>query len=173
MLEIFYDLRSSFRTLRRRPFYPFMAVVILALGLSASVAVFTYINGFYQPFPGVDAGGLVRVFGVDNEDGFQDISYLDFLDYAAEGARDLHRGFVALDRHEGVFALDRVACGNQNLDDFDVFEITDVRNPDFDLFTHFAFPFQSLCQTLVGSGLSASMPKRVRASSRSSWLTTP
>ena len=67
MFEIFYDLRSSIRTLRRRPFYPLMAVIIMALGLSASVAVFTYVNGFYQPFPGVDAGGLVRVFGVDDE----------------------------------------------------------------------------------------------------------
>ncbi|UCD25763.1 MAG: hypothetical protein JSW51_07580, partial [Gemmatimonadota bacterium] len=83
MLELLHDLRSSIRTLWRRPFYPLMAVVILALGLSAAVAVFTYINGFYQPFPGVDAQRLVRLFGVDDEGGYQDISYLDFLDYAA------------------------------------------------------------------------------------------
>ena len=83
MFEILHDLRCSIRTLCRRPFYPIVAVIILALGLSASVAVFTYINGFYQPFPGVGADRLVRIFGVDDEGGYQDISYLDFRDYAA------------------------------------------------------------------------------------------
>jgi predicted permease len=60
-------------------------VSILALGLSASIAVFTYINGFYQPFPGVEGRGLVRMYGVTEEDAFQEIPYLDFLDYK-EGA---------------------------------------------------------------------------------------
>ncbi len=51
------------------------------------MAVFTYINAFYQPFPGVDTNGLLRVFGVEDEGPYTDISYLDFLDYAeAEGA---------------------------------------------------------------------------------------
>ena len=83
MFEWMHDLRASIVTLCRRPTYPIVAVTILALGLGASVAVFTYINGFYQPFPGVDADGLVRVFGVENDDAYQDIPYLDFLDYAA------------------------------------------------------------------------------------------
>jgi hypothetical protein len=87
MIDIVHDLRSSVRSLRRRPFYPIVAVSILALGLSASIAVFTYINGFYQPFPGAEAGRLVRVFGVETENPYQDISYLDFLDLAgADGA---------------------------------------------------------------------------------------
>ena len=80
MLE---ELRNSIRALLRRPFYPAVAVVILAVGLTACVAVFTYVNGFYQPFPGVDTEGLVRVFGVTNEEPYQDISYLDFEDYAS------------------------------------------------------------------------------------------
>ncbi|KPK75361.1 MAG: hypothetical protein AMS25_18460 [Gemmatimonas sp. SM23_52] len=80
-----HELRSSIRSLRRRPLYPIVAVSILALGLSASMAVFTYINAFYQPFPGVEAKGLVRVFGLGDEDPYQEISYLDFLDYAAAG----------------------------------------------------------------------------------------
>ncbi len=82
MFELLHDVRSSIRTLRRRPFYPLVAIVILALGLSAGIAVFTYINGFYQPFPGVNASGLVRLFGVTEENPNQNVSYLDFLDYA-------------------------------------------------------------------------------------------
>jgi len=85
MFELVQDLRSSIRSLRRRPFAALAAIGILALGLTACIAVFTYLEGFYQPFPGVDADGLVRVFGVDDEAPYQDISYLDFLDYAATG----------------------------------------------------------------------------------------
>jgi len=85
MFDMVRDLRSSIRSLGRRPFYPMVAASVLAIGLSASMAVFTYINGFYQPFPGVEAKRLVRVFGVGEEDPYQEISYLDFLDYAAAG----------------------------------------------------------------------------------------
>jgi len=80
---IWHDLRSSIRGLRRRPVYSIVAVAILALGLSAGIAVFTYLNGFYQPFPGVDADRLVRAFGSADDEPYQDISYLDFLDYSA------------------------------------------------------------------------------------------
>ncbi len=83
MFEMVHDLRSSLRSLRHRPLYVIVAVSILALGLSASIAVITYINGFYQPFPGADADRLVRVFGVQDDEPYQNISYLDFLDYAA------------------------------------------------------------------------------------------
>ena len=83
LMQLMHDFRAALRSLRRRPFFPVVAVAILALGLSASIAVFTYVNGFYQPFPGVAADRLVRLFGVADEDPYQDIPYLDFLDYDA------------------------------------------------------------------------------------------
>ncbi len=83
MLDLAYDLRVSIRGLLRRPVYPIVAVAILALGLSASIAVVTYVNAFFQPFPGVDAERLVRVFGAADDDAYREVSYLDFLDYAA------------------------------------------------------------------------------------------
>lgn len=83
MSDVLHDLRTSLRTLSRRPIYPVAAIAILTLGLSVAVAVFAYINGFNQPFPGADADGLVRVFGTQEDQRFQEISYLDFLDYAA------------------------------------------------------------------------------------------
>jgi len=87
MSRILNELTDSARSLWRRPVYSIVALVILALGLSAGIAVFTYINGFDQPFPGVDTHGLVRLFGVEEDDRYQDIPYLDFLDYAgADGA---------------------------------------------------------------------------------------
>jgi predicted permease len=80
------DLRASVRSFRRRPFPPTVAVAILTLGLAAAVTVFTYFNGFSQSFPGVTARGLVRAFGVADEDPYQNISYLDFVDYAASAS---------------------------------------------------------------------------------------
>jgi len=82
MSELIHDLRASIRSFRRRPFYPAVTISILAIGISATVAVYTYYSSFFKPFPGVETEGLVQVFGVDAEEPFQDIAYLDFLDYA-------------------------------------------------------------------------------------------
>lgn len=82
MFDLAHDFRASVRSFLRRPGYPLVAVGILALGLSASLAVFTYVRAFYQPFPGVDHDGLVSVFGVEDEEAYLNLSYLDFVDYA-------------------------------------------------------------------------------------------
>ncbi|MCP4903287.1 MAG: FtsX-like permease family protein [bacterium] len=82
-----HDLLLSIRVLIRRPSYPIAATAIMTLGLSVSIAVFVYVNGFYQPFPGVQDDGLVRVFGFAEDEPYQDVSYLDYVDYsAANGA---------------------------------------------------------------------------------------
>ena len=62
-----------------------VAVVILALGLSACVAAFTYVSSFHQPFPGTEAEGLVRLFGASAEAPYQDLSYPDYLDVVDAG----------------------------------------------------------------------------------------
>ena len=90
-----HDLRASIRSILRRPTYPIVAVAILALGLAASIAVFTYVNGFYQPFPGVDPDRLVRIYGVEDDDAYQNVSYLDFLDLA-EAADESFQALAAV-----------------------------------------------------------------------------
>ncbi len=119
MLEILHELHASIRSLVRRPLYPLAAVAILALGLTAGIAVFTYVNGFYQPFPGVEADGLVRIYAIENEDAYQNLSYLDFLDYASsassfEGiaaAQANYAASVRLERHTEVAFLEAVSGG--------------------------------------------------------------
>jgi len=88
------DLRSALRNLLRRPFHAGAAVVVLAVGLTAAMAVFTYLNGYAQPFPGVDSRGLVRLFEVSNEQPYGNLSVPDFLDYA-EGATSSFDGLAA------------------------------------------------------------------------------
>jgi len=94
MSDILHDVRAAVRSLTRRPGYTLVAAGILALGLSAALAVFTYANEYFQPFPGADADRLVQIFGVEPEAPWQDISYPDFLDYQ-EGARGAFDGLAA------------------------------------------------------------------------------
>lgn len=70
------------RGFRRRPFYPAVIVALLAVGISATVAVYAYFSSFTKPFPGVRDNGLLQIFGSTVEEPFLDLAYLDFLDYA-------------------------------------------------------------------------------------------
>jgi predicted permease len=126
MTDMLHDFRSSIRSLSRRPFYPLVAVSILAIGLTAAIAVFTYINGFYQPFPGVNASQLVRVFGVEEESANQNISYLDYLDYTSadrsfEGIAATQPYYAASVRHEAMTEVAFLEAVSGNY--FDVLEI--------------------------------------------------
>jgi len=82
MDTLVHDMRFAVRSMVRRPLYRVVAVIILALGLGATISVFTYLNGFHQTFPGADPNGLVQLFGATDQAPYQNISYLDFLDYA-------------------------------------------------------------------------------------------
>ncbi len=88
------DLGSAIRGLRRRPLYTGVAVGILAIGLTASVAVFTYVNAYYQVFPGVEPRGLVRVYDVRDDEPYGNLSVPDFDDYAA-AATSAFKGLAA------------------------------------------------------------------------------
>ena len=74
MIGLVEDLRDALRQIRRRPIQALAAVTVLAIGLSAGIAAFTYVNAFSQPFPGVAASfavaGLVRglLHGVEPTD---------------------------------------------------------------------------------------------------------
>ena len=104
MSQLAHDLRASIRSIRRRPLIPIVTVTILAIGLAACIAVFTYINGFHQSFPGAEALGLVRVFEVEPEEPYQDISYLDYLDYAEANGSSPDDAFAGLAAAQAYYA---------------------------------------------------------------------
>ncbi len=84
------DAIEAWRSLRRRPAMAVAATCIMSLGVSASVAVFTYVNAFSQAPPGVDPDGLVQVHGVTDDDPSVPISFPDFVDYTGLADRSFN-----------------------------------------------------------------------------------
>ena len=120
MGTLFHDLRFATKSIIRRPIFRGLAVLILALGIGAAVSVFTYLNGFYQPFPGADPAGLVQLFGADAENPFQDISYLDYQDY-----KESNRSF------EGMAAVQSYYAASVRLEELTVVAFLDAVAGDY------------------------------------------
>ncbi|HEY6249708.1 MAG TPA: ABC transporter permease [Candidatus Angelobacter sp.] len=80
------DLRFAVRTLRQKPGFLVVALLTLGLGIGATTAMFTVINGvLLKPLSFSDPDKLVSVHGQDNTWttkiwGQQNVAYPDFLD---------------------------------------------------------------------------------------------
>jgi predicted permease len=84
MLTLPQELRLALRRLRRTPGFTALAVVTLALGLGAHVAIFSLIDAlFLQPLPLPDADRLVGVYETRDGAGFFPLSFPDYLDHRA------------------------------------------------------------------------------------------
>jgi len=89
----------------RQPLYPAVCLVILSLGLAAVATAFAYLESFSRAFPGVDAEGLVQLFGTEEGEPWLNVPYLDYLDYAEAnrtltGMTAVVNYFAASVRHE-------------------------------------------------------------------------
>ncbi|HSU82654.1 MAG TPA: hypothetical protein VLR69_09555, partial [Thermoanaerobaculia bacterium] len=63
MSSLLQDLRYSIRALIKTPSFTIVAVLALALGIGANVAIFSVVNGILiKPLPYQNQDRLVRVF---------------------------------------------------------------------------------------------------------------
>src|SRR6478672_9518282 len=63
MNKLFQDLTYGMRTLRARPSFAVLAVLMLALGIGANTAIFSVVNAvLLRPLPFKDSDRLVRVW---------------------------------------------------------------------------------------------------------------
>lgn len=86
------DMRYAIRTLLRTPGFTFVAVLTLALGIGASTAIFSVVDGvLLRPLPYPEPDELVRVWHVGEEGGRGTMSYPNF-----EDVRERSRSFDAL-----------------------------------------------------------------------------
>jgi macrolide transport system ATP-binding/permease protein len=100
------DLHFAWRQLRRRPVFGGTVAFVLALGLSANVAIFGFVDAaLVRPLPYRDSGRLVTAFATRAEEARTrrrgNVSYQDFRDwrertraFAAMGAYDVRTGLT-------------------------------------------------------------------------------
>lgn len=91
------DIRFALRQLRTNPGFTLTAMLMLALGLCASVAIFAFVDAaLLKPLPYRDASRLVAVYERINLCPYCTLSYPDFLDW-----KKLNKVFDSMDIYEG------------------------------------------------------------------------
>src|SRR5688572_20192762 len=84
MDSLWMDLRFALRNLRRSPGFTLAAIATLALGIGATTAIFSVVDGvLLRPTPFVDDGRLLVVWETDRSSGTlrEPASFPDFLDF--------------------------------------------------------------------------------------------
>lgn len=76
------DLKDGVRRLGRHPRFTVLAATTLALGLATSTAVFSYVNAYSRPFPGVGIDDLYQLWFATEDVAWNPLSYPDFQDLA-------------------------------------------------------------------------------------------
>src|SRR5882724_6289651 len=101
------DLRFALRQWRRNPGFALTAVLILALGLGVSVAVFGFVDAaLLEPLPYANPDRLMSVNESNIEEPRWPLSYLDYLDW-----QRLNKSFTSLDVYGGAGYLLRTPSG--------------------------------------------------------------
>jgi predicted permease len=80
--SLWLDLRYALRQLRRNPGFTATAILMIALGLGASVAIFAFVDAaLIKPLPYRDPSRLIALFESNSLGPRFHLSYLDYLDW--------------------------------------------------------------------------------------------
>ncbi|HEY4304220.1 MAG TPA: ABC transporter permease [Gemmatimonadaceae bacterium] len=87
------DFRFAFRQLRKSPSFGFLAALTLALGVGATTAIFSVVNGVVmRPLPFPQSEEMVRVYGLDSKGGLMG----NMADPTFDVLADRNRSFSAI-----------------------------------------------------------------------------
>src|SRR3954452_1048198 len=76
------DLRFALRQLRKNPAFAGTAILVLALGMAASLAIFAFVDAaLLRPLPYQNPSRLVVAYETTNSCRDCNLSYLDYLDW--------------------------------------------------------------------------------------------
>lgn len=101
------DLHFAMRQCRRNPGFALIAVLILALGMGVSVAIFGFVDAtLLEPLPYASPNRLMSVNESNIEEPRWPLSYVDYLDW-----QRLNKSFSSLDVYGGAGYLLRTPSG--------------------------------------------------------------
>lgn len=101
------DLQFAIRQLARRPGFACIALLVLALGIGTSVAIFAFVDAaLLEPLPYAHPDRVMSVSESDTSLPGWPLSYPDFLDWQAQ-----NKSFSSLDIYTGSGYLLRTATG--------------------------------------------------------------
>jgi predicted permease len=97
LATILQDVRFALRQLRRSPGFTVISILMLALGIGASIAIFAFVDAaLLKPLPYADANRLADVAESGIAFPRSNLSYQDFLDW-----RRLNKVFSSVDAYTG------------------------------------------------------------------------
>ena len=103
------DLRFAVRQLRKNPGFTFTAIVVFALGIAASTAIFAFVDAaLVKPLPYRNPSQLVGLFESIPVGDRYHISFGDYLDW-----KRLNRVFDSLDVYEPDLFILKTATGTE------------------------------------------------------------
>lgn len=109
--DILQDVRFAVRQLRKAPGFTWTAVLTMGLGVSASVAIFAFVDGaLIKPLPYRDPDRLVGVFERVEMFPQSNLSYQDYLDW-----KRLNTGFMSFAAYQGTGAILSTTSGAQRV----------------------------------------------------------
>ncbi|MGD0446260.1 MAG: ABC transporter permease [Edaphobacter sp.] len=104
---VWQDLHFAVRQLRRSPAFTFTAILMLALGIGASVAIFAFVDAaLIKPLPYADPTRLVDVAERGKLWPRSNLSYQDYVDW-----KRMNKVFSALEGYAGSGYLMKTATG--------------------------------------------------------------
>jgi macrolide transport system ATP-binding/permease protein len=103
------DLRYALRQLRRNPGFAAAAILVLTLGIGASVAIFAFVDAaLIQPLPYTNSN---RLMAVDESEAFfprSNMSFADYLDW-----KRMNKSFSSLDVYTRMGWLLKTPSGSE------------------------------------------------------------
>ena len=99
METLFQHLRYGLRTLARTPGFSSIVILVMALGIGATVSMFTVVHSVVMmPLPFHEQGRLVRIYEADSHDPTQNriaVSGLDFFDWRQQQKHSFEQMAIA------------------------------------------------------------------------------
>ena len=105
--DLLHDIKFAVRQLTKSPGFTYVAILVLALGIGTSVAIFAFVDAaLLEPLPYANPDRIMSVNESDAELPGWPLSYPDFLDWQAQ-----NKSFSSLDIYTGSGYLLRTNSG--------------------------------------------------------------